>query len=409
MRIFIILVSFFLYHNAVSQGANFDSLFYAGKAEFNKDFLDINYAQAAEKLEQAIALQPEHAEAHYYLGYAYSRMNSKDGSEMADMTLALTLKTSEQMERVNKLAPKYEGEIISLDPYSKLTAEWGSLAFSYWQREEADSALWAFQEGKKRGAFSEFFLTINRKILDLCAPNAILICSGDNHTIPLWYLQIVENYRPDVQLIDISLVNTIWYPKFLVKKNKLNFGFGPQDLDSVNYIPWSDSIVEIEILGAPPFTWLLQPSYYDAYLLRGERLLLALFQNNRFRREVYFTKGYQSDACLSLEDKFSSEILVDRIDYNAKGDMSFENYLATMPSIFTALKHYNGNSLLEESYLNNIRLGIFQRVYTLIQNEEFEKAKTLFALSEENLSTDDYPLNSSELTRFHHYLKENTK
>ncbi len=44
-------------------------------------------------------------------------------------------------------------------------------------------------------------------------PDAILITNGDNDTYPMWYIQNVEGYRPDVQVVNRMLLNTTWYVK----------------------------------------------------------------------------------------------------------------------------------------------------------------------------------------------------
>lgn len=379
----------------------FGPLLDSGKAEFKKEFDDQDYAKAVGYLEKAVRIKPGDAEAHYWLGYAYSRLNSKDAKQMTKMDLSLTLKASEQFETVNKLSPEYTGELLLLDPYAKIGAEWGSMAMSYWYFGQVDSAKWAFMEGRKRGGFCDFILAFNRKVLQACNPNTILASLGDNSSFPLWYLQVMEGLRKDITVVDVSLLNTTWYPKYLSEKKMVAFGLQDKVLDTLDYSAWKDSLVTIH-----KFSWTVKPNYGNAYLLRGDRIFLNLLKQNNFQREIAFTIGFSEEWRLSLkEEDMEPHVFIDKLMPGSKGIKNFPEYKRELTEALQLAKEINKNSSSYLKMLDILRFGIFETVDRLLQQDEKEKAREMMKIVDTWANEKDYPYRSEGGQQFLDYIR----
>ena len=287
-------------------------------SEFRKPIGAQDFEAAIALLKDLKAQYPDSTEIRYFLGYAYDRLNSNDGRMILDYQMELAELASQEFEFVVRHEPKYSKRKLILDPYSKLTAIWGSLALKYYYHNDLDSTKLAFTEGKKRGGFSDGILEICAKILDSCSPNAILFASGDNFTFPILYKQIVEDYRSDVQVIDIALINAEWYGELL--QYRTSIPFLKEDIDFANipdFVESTPEVITITNEKCPTegdFDWEIKQLRNGKYLTKGDVILKAIISQNKFQHDVYFTLGQNLNDLLSLDAYFSWNVFVSQLN-----------------------------------------------------------------------------------------------
>ena len=205
---------------------------------------------------------------------------------------------------------------------------------------------------------------IARDYLESCAPNAILFTYGDNDTYPLWYVQEVENVRPDIRIVNLSLLSADWYVRQM--KDKVNeaeplpitipdekyekgvrdviyyqdaqipgaielkdivalmLSDNPNDKRQVqseepeNFLPTKnlkltinkEAVLQHQVV---PTMWqdsiadVMQWTYNRNYVSRAELAIMDILVNNNWKRPIYFATTVPSENFMGLDKYLVSE------------------------------------------------------------------------------------------------------
>ena len=209
--------------------------------------------------------------------------------------------------------------------------------------------------------------------LESCAPNAVLFTQGDNDTYPLWYAQETEGIRPDIRIINLSLLGVDWYIDQLNYKTNeaapLKLSFKPeqysgsnrdvvrykqdaripdgsavelkrimqfiasedardkvmyQNGESENYLPTKSFFVDIDTNKVKAMNMVATEDYDkivprmqwnidNSALLKNDLLTLDIVANNIMDRPIYFAVSVAPEAYMGLEKYFQLEGLTYRV------------------------------------------------------------------------------------------------
>jgi tetratricopeptide (TPR) repeat protein len=325
----------------------------------NKD-----YSKALEYLEEAVFKEPHNAEVHYFLGQTYRLMLFADGSIINNVNMHYASKSSNHFKKVIEISPDYTGKKFVVGPYSKIQSIWGSVAMTYLYNNNPDSATWAFQLGKAEGGFYPAIMEYNKNIMASCEKNAILFTNGDNDTYPMWFLQLLEKYRTDITVVNLSLLNVPWY----IKQLKHSYPFGENNLiititdaeiDSIKPILWKEKMVRISVKDDPlnnrgKIEWLVKPTIDDKAVRVQDLMLIEILKSNDWKRPVYFSTTVYKGNTIDLDNYLNFEGLVYRLNSH-KAKTSTEKLSKNLTEVYT----YDGVNDKHLSCVNEM-LSIYQ-------------------------------------------------
>uniref|UniRef100_UPI0035BC32BB DUF2723 domain-containing protein n=1 Tax=Mucilaginibacter sp. TaxID=1882438 RepID=UPI0035BC32BB len=258
--------------------------------------------------------------------------------------------------------------------------------------------------------------------LNSCAPNAILFCFADNDTYPLWYIQEVEGVRPDVRIVNLSLLGTDWYIRQMKQKmndseplpitmpyDKFKTGVrdviyyndakvnGPTELkevfdfitsddpqtkaqlyegvDAANYLPTknlkltvnADEVIKAGAVPASERARIVPEidfTFPAKYVTKDNLAIMDIIAHNNWKRPIYFTVTAGNENMLGLDKYFYNEGLALRLmpfaPDTTRQPMEYTNTQSMYNNVMNKFKYGNYKTAKN---LDHESLTLFFRVF----------------------------------------------
>ncbi len=265
------------------------------------------------------------------------------------------LEALHMLEKAAGLDPSYTDPLFSLIMY-------------YMEMNENEKLDHTLRKILETGIISDEIIDYSYNMIAGIEKDAILITNGDNDTYPGWILNRIVKYRLDVKIVNRSMLNTEWYPGYLINSGLPNFLGGIKIEDFRNGImdeiksgrmkmpdtgPFSDSLI-IKLVKAAERERV--PVYFAATLYYSEGIKKYWENGIQFGLVTLVTKPGESfyNQFNRVIDSWLNDFKTGGIDswkmqFADKGDAGrrlLMNYPAGISELLNNIKEYAPGKIL---------------------------------------------------------------
>ncbi len=169
-----------------------------------------------------------------------------------------------------------------------------------------------FTENMRRNDWIPYDYAYN--LLMSCEKDGILFTNGDNDTFPLWFLQEAEGIRRDVRIVNLSLLNTLWYIRQLKElEPKVPISFTDEYISSRLVLKLNPIEQSVQYKMPKANIPVQLPGRDTKQLLRvQDQMVVNIVDANNWKKPIYFAVTVSNENLMGLRPYLQMQGLVYR-------------------------------------------------------------------------------------------------
>ncbi len=357
-----------------------------------------NYPLAISFMQQALESDPNDKEIYYYLGY-YIHYNAYDSRPLKGYDLNYSDTVLYYFSKALELDPNYG------DAKYFYTAECGANAMYSLQQRDYENLIYYYKKAFEVGGFPKWSIEYGKLLLNQVKKNGILFTHGDFQLNICWYLQFCENYRTDISVIPLVLLDRPFFVKE-IKNSELiqpvKLRISDDEIFNMRPYKWKETTIQIPItndlitaykLDTNYLSWTVSPDLKGVreYLSCERAFLLEIVESNNWERPIYWTLGMDNRYLGGIESCGSYKGLVyELLPFKTSGT-EYEFDISSLKNLIEKNNFKDYKSILETNQPRISGIVLYAYANSMIQlvkgykeNKQTDKIANLVYLYETN-------------------------
>ena len=282
------------------------------------EFKNEHYDNAIALMEKAKKENPNDAEVYFYLGW-FNHYRAYDSRPLQGYDFSYSKKIFDYFDKALELNPNFNNAKYFYG------VECSANAFEAMKNYDAKKIKYFYQKAYEKGAFPAWLVEIGKNMLNSCDKNAILFTGGNADFDICMYLQNCQDFRKDITIISLGVIDRPWLIKFYKNglKNsvrKINLNLTDKQILDLHPFKWKSTEIKIDVsdnlkreFNLPEnyqMQWTVEPDLSEKRslvkieseesdgtrpLLSPQRaMLLQIVEDNFKERPIYFCGAEES-------------------------------------------------------------------------------------------------------------------